>query len=83
MPTPGHTCNDVSVVVKNTQDGTVVIAGDVFECEADLRDDELWKSNSFNVSLQEVSRAKVLRLADVVVPGHGEKFTVDKHRGGN
>lgn len=78
MSTAGHTCCDVSVVVKNTSEGVVVIAGDLFECEDDLRNSDLWQANSFNVSLQESNRAKVLQLADVIVPGHGPKFNVVK-----
>jgi glyoxylase-like metal-dependent hydrolase (beta-lactamase superfamily II) len=33
IPTPGHTADDVSVVIKNSEDmGTVVIAGKIKNC---------------------------------------------------
>ena len=41
--TPGHTLDNVSVVVKSHDQGTVVIAGDVFEKDEDLKDDSILK----------------------------------------
>jgi glyoxylase-like metal-dependent hydrolase (beta-lactamase superfamily II) len=73
MPTPGHTSQDVSVVVR-TQAGVYAIAGDLFECEGDLVDEELWRASSDDAALQADSRARVLRLADFIVPGHGGMF---------
>ena len=76
IPTPGHTSEDVSVVVENTSIGTVVVAGDIFENE----DDEfVWQSLSVNVSLQNESRHKIMKLADYIVPGHGKMFQVTEN----
>ena len=82
IPTPGHTNKDVSVVVQDTAKGlgVVVIAGDLFECEADLRDHKLWMDNSEFPELQERSRAKVLALADWIVPGHGKMFKITRDK---
>ncbi|GFO48912.1 metallo-beta-lactamase domain-containing protein 1 [Plakobranchus ocellatus] len=78
-PTPGHTCEDVSVVAKKTNLGTVVAAGDLFECEADLDCPSLWQEQSHNPHQQERSRLEVLRTADFIVPGHGPMFQVPGH----
>lgn len=73
VPTPGHTGQDISVLVK-TNEGVVAVVGDLFECEQDLEDEGLWKSSSELPAEQERSRAVVLAAADFIVPGHGEKF---------
>ncbi|KAK3727316.1 hypothetical protein RRG08_049939 [Elysia crispata] len=78
-PTPGHTSEDVSVVVKCTNLGTVVVAGDLFECEADLDSPNLWQDQSHSPHQQEQSRIEVLRVADFIVPGHGPMFQVPGH----
>ena len=75
IATPGHTSQDVSVVVR-TLAGVYVIAGDLFECEQDLSDEELWRASSEDPVRQARSRALVLRLADFIVPGHGPMFRV-------
>lgn len=74
LATPGHTCQDVSLVVKNSNQGTVVVGGDLFECEEDLVNSELWTSKSFDRELQEKNREKVLDFADFIIPGHGPGF---------
>ncbi|KAM6909472.1 metallo-beta-lactamase domain-containing protein 1 [Xenentodon cancila] len=73
IPTPGHTGQDVSVQVTGTSAGTVLVAGDLFEC---CTDDNTWRDLSLNPQLQEVSRQKALGTADVIVPGHGLPFRV-------
>ncbi|XP_078732025.1 metallo-beta-lactamase domain-containing protein 1 isoform X2 [Lampetra fluviatilis] len=50
IPTPGHTCSDVSVVVRDTSVGTVVVAGDVFERSDD---DDDWKEHSHDPVTQQ------------------------------
>ncbi|XP_064638989.1 metallo-beta-lactamase domain-containing protein 1-like [Lineus longissimus] len=77
-PTPGHTMSDVSVLVKGTEKGTVVISGDLFEMEEDLEDSDIWQNQSENAELQQQNRIEMLRLADVIIPGHGPAFQV-KH----
>ncbi|XP_037784683.1 metallo-beta-lactamase domain-containing protein 1-like [Penaeus monodon] len=78
IPTPGHTSADVSVVVKTTEFGTVVVAGDLFEREDDVEDPSLWKyvAGSENMESQEKHRNEVLLMADYIVPGHGPMFKV-------
>ncbi|XP_043953831.1 metallo-beta-lactamase domain-containing protein 1 [Gambusia affinis] len=73
VPTPGHTGQDVSVQVEGTSVGTVLVAGDLFECWSD---DNSWKDLSMNSAVQEVSRQKALNTADVIIPGHGLPFRV-------
>ena len=73
IPTPGHTAQDVSVVVENTSRGTIVIAGDIFENECDSSD---WQSLSTDVPLQQKSREIIKKLANYIVPGHGKMFQV-------
>lgn len=77
VPTPGHTGQDVSVFV-NTDEGLVVVAGDLFEREEDLEDERLWREASELPDEQERSRARVLAIADFIVPGHGGIFRVKK-----
>lgn len=52
--------------------------GDLFECFEDLENPELWQNNSENSESQQQSRISVLRVADVIVPGHGKLFEVPK-----
>ncbi|MEQ2312261.1 hypothetical protein AMECASPLE_029074 [Ameca splendens] len=73
VPTPGHTGQDISVQVKGTSVGTMLVAGDLFECWSD---DNSWKNLSMNTAVQEVSRQKALNTADVIIPGHGLPFRV-------
>jgi glyoxylase-like metal-dependent hydrolase (beta-lactamase superfamily II) len=75
IATPGHTSQDVSVVVR-TPEGVHVVAGDLFECREDLEDETLWRANSEDPERQAGSRALVLGIADFVVPGHGRAFAL-------
>lgn len=77
MSTPGHTSQDISVLVK-TNEGVVAITGDLFECERDLEDEGLWKASSELPDEQERSRGRVLAAANVIVPGHGDRFKVKR-----
>ncbi|KAM7536526.1 hypothetical protein Aperf_G00000083655 [Anoplocephala perfoliata] len=72
--TPGHTHQDVSIVAKVPDFGTVAVCGDLFENECDRSDPKLWKDNSLNPELQETSRSLILSFADYIVPGHGAMF---------
>lgn len=73
IPTPGHTAQDVSVQVRGTTAGTVLVAGDLFESYSD---EETWRDLSVNTAVQEVSRQAALQTADVIIPGHGLPFRV-------
>lgn len=81
IPTPGHTMSCVSVVVENVAGlGTVVVAGDLFEKEEDLNDESIWlDAGSEDAAKQRISRAAVLRIADFIVPGHGDMFAVPRN----
>jgi glyoxylase-like metal-dependent hydrolase (beta-lactamase superfamily II) len=79
--TPGHTGRDVSVVVCDTHQGTVVVAGDLFESESDIEDPSRWKDVSENHGIHFESRSRVADLADYVVPGHGPMFRLtERHK---
>jgi glyoxylase-like metal-dependent hydrolase (beta-lactamase superfamily II) len=80
--TPGHTEKHVSFIV-NTTSGKWAIAGDVFwwedgqEQKVDLKSlidlkDPLVK----NIDLLKNSRSKLLKAADIIIPGHGKVFTI-------
>nr|XP_057932053.1 metallo-beta-lactamase domain-containing protein 1 [Doryrhamphus excisus] len=73
VPTPGHTGQDVSVQVTGTSVGTVLVAGDLFDS---CFDEDSWRELSVNTEMQEVSRQRALRTADVIIPGHGVPFKV-------
>lgn len=76
IPTPGHTMQDVTVIVE-TSEGKVAITGDLFEKFEDLQDCLLWKSaGSDSEQLQIENRERILRMADYIIPGHGPKFEV-------
>lgn len=78
--TPGHTDNDVSVVVHNVDKlGTVAVVGDLFESQLDLEDESLWReAGSVSPELQTENRNYILSIADYIVPGHGPMFRVNK-----
>ncbi|XP_037082322.1 metallo-beta-lactamase domain-containing protein 1-like isoform X2 [Pollicipes pollicipes] len=82
IATPGHTSEDVSVRVRSRHQGLVIIAGDLFEREEDIRDPSLWRSaGSQDPDRQMANRRRVLAEADLVVPGHGPMFAVTaEHR---
>lgn len=76
VPTPGHTSEDITLLVVTKDGSTVGIAGDLFECEDDLKDSEKWIANSFNPEKQAHSRLKILKVATSIIPGHGPQFRV-------
>lgn len=79
VPTPGHTLQDVSVIVCTSDKGVVAITGDLFENERDINDDSIWKAaGSDNEKLQTENREKIMKIADWIVPGHGQMFQVKK-----
>jgi glyoxylase-like metal-dependent hydrolase (beta-lactamase superfamily II) len=76
MLTPGHTDHDLSVVVK-TSAGTIAVVGDLFEYEGDWNDNA-WRAWSKDPVAQQASRGAVLALADYIIPGHGDRFRVER-----
>lgn len=76
IATPGHTLQDVSVIV-NSSKGVIAITGDLFERFEDLTDENIWiEAGSDSEALQRVNRQKILGMADFIVPGHGPMFKV-------
>ena len=74
--TPGHTPEDISTVV-GTPDGIVVCTHSWFNSETTVDDED-----PENVALLHQSRAAILAIADLIVPGHGAAFkpTDSTHR---
>ncbi len=79
IPTPGHDSRSISVIVK-TEKGMVAIVGDLFEYDKDWEtpDSESWEPWSQDKQVQMDSRIKIWKLADYIVPGHGDIFKVDR-----
>jgi glyoxylase-like metal-dependent hydrolase (beta-lactamase superfamily II) len=77
MPTPGHTPEDISVLV-TTDAGLVAIVGDLFEHANDARDNS-WLASSSNPEQQRASREHILSIARRIVPGHGDIFSLRWH----
>ena len=65
----------MSVLVKDTSVGVVLVAGDLFECCAD---EDSWRALSENPQVQEVNRRAALHTADVIIPGHRPLFKVQR-----
>ncbi|MBI3384942.1 MBL fold metallo-hydrolase [Candidatus Gottesmanbacteria bacterium] len=74
VSTPGHSIEDISVAVK-TEKGLVVVSGDLFENEDD-QENGAWKVFSKYPKHQVLSRTKILKIADYIIPGHGKIFRV-------
>ena len=53
-----------------------MFSGDLFECEEDLEDPDIWQECSWDRETHQQSRIEVLRIADYIVPGHGKLFRV-------
>lgn len=76
-PTPGHTGEDVSVLVE-TEDGLIAIVGDLFENEADIEDKSIWLEHSANPEVQRFHRDNILKIASAIIPGHGRLFSAQR-----
>ena len=79
IATPGHEAGHGILVVPETEKGTIVIAGDNFWWKTDEEQKlslELDMPDDFAEDMEVLknSRAKVLEIADWVVPGHGRMF---------
>jgi len=70
--TPGHTAEDISVLV-NTEKGTYAVVGDLFF----FKQQDTSEFVLDEIKLQE-SKKKVLTLSDYVIPGHAGVFKVKK-----
>ncbi|KAM0728172.1 Metallo-beta-lactamase domain-containing protein 1 [Formica fusca] len=81
IATPGHTAEDVTVLVETTKDGEKMlfaVTGDLFEKEDDILEPSIWKSLGMPelVKTQSVMRSHVINHADFIIPGHGPMFRV-------
>ena len=55
--------------------GVVIVAGDTFEKEEDIKDESLWiLAGSEDQEKQRQSRNNILKEADYIIPGHGPMF---------
>uniref|UniRef100_A0AC34FD51 Metallo-beta-lactamase domain-containing protein n=1 Tax=Panagrolaimus sp. ES5 TaxID=591445 RepID=A0AC34FD51_9BILA len=77
VSTPGHSNYDISVIVRLPDSKVISIAGDMFEDAMDDVDDR-WKVYSRHPSLQEISRAFLSLISDIIIPGHSRAFEVTK-----
>jgi glyoxylase-like metal-dependent hydrolase (beta-lactamase superfamily II) len=78
IATPGHTSEDISVLV-TTERGVVAIVGDLFENADDDRD-QSWVRFSRDPPRQRRHRAEILSVTDLIVPGHGGMFVATTNR---
>ena len=84
IKTPGHDSSSLTLLVK-TDKGVVAICGDVFWWASHEKQETDKKSliehkdiySSKPEKLKE-SRKKMLKLADYIIPGHGDMFKVEK-----
>ncbi len=74
IKTPGHSLNDISILV-DTQQGKVAIVGDLIDSKEDL---ETNRKPLFcdDPEGQSRNRKKILEVADYIIPGHGKMFKV-------
>lgn len=81
IQTPGHTHDDVSVIVTTQIDRKKIcfaITGDLFEKEEDIADPLLWKKLGI-LELQKKqaeNRLLISKIANFIVPGHGPMFEI-------
>ncbi len=73
IKTPGHSDDSVTLLVK-TDRGTIAICGDVFWDKGCPQDDPF----AANKELLQESRKKLLKIADYIIPGHGDIFKPGK-----
>ena len=77
--TPGHTNQDISVVVRNVPCcGTVGVVGDLFYTESDAAGNttDQWTNDAWNPTLGMNYRAKMICEVNWIIPGHGKMFKV-------
>uniref|UniRef100_A0A0N5AVJ4 Lactamase_B domain-containing protein n=1 Tax=Syphacia muris TaxID=451379 RepID=A0A0N5AVJ4_9BILA len=73
--TPGHTSQDVSLIVRNTKCcGTVAVVGDLFYTKSDAINSEEWDLDAWDQVIGHQNRRRIICTADWIVPGHGKIF---------
>ncbi|XP_076685731.1 metallo-beta-lactamase domain-containing protein 1 [Andrena cerasifolii] len=81
VATPGHTSDDVTVLVETVIQGKstcFAITGDLFEKEEDILDPTIWqKLGTLELrKTQLCMRSYIMNIADFIIPGHGPMFRV-------
>ena len=82
IKTPGHATEHASLLV-NTSKGRVLVGADIFwwreseEQKIDIDKDDEFASD---ISTLKRSRIHALKIADFIIPGHGEMFKVAEKR---
>lgn len=81
IATPGHTSDDVTVLVDTIVFGKptrFAITGDLFEKEDDISRPSIWEElgTAELRATQSRMRSEIVDLADFIVPGHGAMFAV-------
>ncbi len=77
MSTPGHTNDMISILIETEDGKKIVIAGDAIPNESFI-DESKQPELSDNLEQFNQSRKKILKMADYIVPGHGNIFEVKK-----
>jgi N-acyl homoserine lactone hydrolase len=78
MHTPGHTPGHVSVVV-DTEEGTCVIAGDAIPTKENY-DKMTPPRECFDTEMAIESMGRIIEIADIIIPGHGAPFKVERKK---
>lgn len=73
IKTPGHAEEHISVITRDPEGRTVIIAGDAIN-EAYARTGVI-SAFCYDEELYHRSAKRILSLADLIIPGHGEPFT--------
>jgi len=76
IPTPGHSTDSSTLLVKIDKD-IVACVGDLFWFDGDEKT-KLLEKDCFNKKLFYKNRQKILKLADFIIPGHGNIFKIKK-----
>jgi glyoxylase-like metal-dependent hydrolase (beta-lactamase superfamily II) len=87
IKTPGHDPFHCSVLVKTKKSGNIVISGDIFWW-SDSEESKIKKDFKTLVNLKDPymkdkkqlieSRKKILKIANLIIPGHGKMFKLRK-----
>lgn len=78
IETPGHTSDSITILV-NTNAGVIAIAGDALGGEDQMDLNKKPDPNIFyDVDKFDISRKKIIEIADWIIPGHGKMFKVKK-----
>ena len=75
VPTPGHTADHNSFLVKDKNGIKWIMAGDAFHEEAIIKESV---PAYYNEALYWQNAKKIISLADFIVPGHGKIINKDK-----